>query len=415
MSEALVVYSWPRLWSMGTGRGSPDFYHSLLALTRAFDTVRLICPRDKDSTIAGQVPPGVIVTSFRWPRLPLVPSPRAPRLMRAAVFCLNWPVRLLNFLAFNLAARRTALSACANAEKQSLVSAHGFMGAPAAAALARRLGVPLAVRLFGVSLGLRGFSWPVLAAQFEETAAFRVKAAHWIIADDGSGGRRAAIRLGVPQEQVTMVRAAVGRRTDWPAGENFCQDYRKKLGLAPETKIVLRVCRLWPQQRVERLIEALPPGTADGAPVAAVIVGEGVERERLEALAGRLGKRVVFSGAIANSELAAYYRAADLYLATADRTNLSQSVLEAMCHGLPVLALNVGDTASLIDDNENGLLVPPGNAGELAAALRKLLDDDALRRRLAAGAAVTAEAEIPDLESRIEVEAGLYRNLVFTD
>ena len=61
MSSVLVIYSWPRLWSMGTGRGSPDFYHSLLALTRTSDEVRLVCPRDKEMSIAGQVPPGVKV------------------------------------------------------------------------------------------------------------------------------------------------------------------------------------------------------------------------------------------------------------------------------------------------------------------------------------------------------------------
>jgi glycosyltransferase involved in cell wall biosynthesis len=415
MSAALVIYSWPRLWSMGTGRGSPDFYHSLLALTRVFDEVRLVCPRDKDMTIAGQVPSGVKVSSFSWPRLPLVPAPRGPRAVRMAVFCLNWPVRLLNFLSFNFSARRVALSSGSDAEKLSIVSAHGFMGAPAAASLATRFAVPLTVRLFGVSLGIRGFSRPVLAAQFEETAAFRVKAARWIIADDGSGGRRAAEKLGVPQEKVSMIRAAVERRENVPDREKLRLDYRKRLGLTPETKIVLRVCRLWPQQRVERLIESLPSVSAEGAPVAAVVVGEGNERERLESLASRLDKRVVFTGALPNSDLAAHYRAADLYLATADRTNLSHSVLEAMCHGLPVLALDCGDTASLIVDRENGWLVSSGDAGELAAAVRELLDDDLLRDRLAAGAALTAEAVIPDLEGRIEAEAELYSKLNSTD
>jgi glycosyltransferase involved in cell wall biosynthesis len=415
MSSVLVIYSWPRLWSMGTGRGSPDFYHSLLALTRTSDEVRLVCPRDKEMSIAGQVPPGVKVSSFSWPRLPLVPAPRGPRAIRVAVFCLNWPVRMLNFLSFNISASRTAHRECESLERLALVSAHGFMGARAAASLAARFDVPLTVRLFGVSLGIRGFSWPVLAAQFEERAAFRVNAARWIIADDGSGGRRAAKKLGVPQEKVSMIRAAVQRRKNVPDLEKFRLDYRKRLGLTPEAKIVLRVCRLWSQQRVERLIESLPSVTADGAPVVAVIVGEGDERERLESLAAMLNKRVIFTGALPNSELTEHYRAADLYLATADRTNLSQSVLEAMSHGLAVLALDTGETASLIVDLKNGRLIPAGHAGELADAVRELLDDNSLRGRLAAGAVSTAEAVIPDPEGRIGAEAELYSRLISTD
>ncbi len=414
MSTVVMIYSWPRLWSMGTGRGSPDFRHSLLSLTRAFDEVRLVCPRCADSSMASQVPPGVTVSSFGWPRLPLLPAPRGPRFVRAVAFCLNWPLRLLNYFSFNLAARRVALRECAAGEKPALVCAHGFMGARAAAELAGRFGVPLAVRLFGVSLGIRGFSPAVLAAQFEETAAFRVGAARWIITDDGSGGRRAAETLGVPAAKVSAIRAAVDRQVGEPAGETGeknREDYRRRMGLEPRTKIVLRVCRLWPQQHLERLIEALPVRGAGGVPVAAVIVGEGSERVRLERLAGRLGKRVVFTGALANSELAVHYRLSDLYVATADRTNLSQSVLEAMCFGLPVLALDTGDTAGLLSDRENGRLVTPGNVAELAGAISELLGDDLLRRRLAVNAAATAGAEIPDVETRIEAEAELYRNL----
>ncbi len=414
MSTVVVIYSWPRLWSMGSGRGSPDFYHSLLSLTRAFDEVRLICPRCADSSMASQVPPGVTVSSFGLPRLPLLPTPRGPWFARAAAFCLNWPLRLLNYFSFNRAARRVALRECAVGEKPVLVCAHGFMGARAAAELAGRFGVPLAVRLFGVSLGIRGFSPAVLAAQFEETAAFRVGAARWIITDDGSGGRRAAQTLGVPAAKVSAIRAAVDRPPGGQTGEKSRDDYRRSLGLEPRTKIVLRVCRLWPQQHLERLIEALPDHGVGGVPVAAVIAGEGSERIRLERLAGRLGKRVIFTGALANSELAVHYRLSDLYVATADRTNLGQSVLEAMCFGLPVLALNTGGTASMITDRKNGRLVAPGNVAELAGAISELLGDDLLLRTLAASAAATAGAEIPDVETRIEAEAKLYRKLTRT-
>jgi glycosyltransferase involved in cell wall biosynthesis len=62
------------------------------------------------------------------------------------------------------------------------------------------------------------------------------------------------------------------------------------------------------------------------------------------------------------------------------------TVLEAMASGRPVVATTTGGIVDLIVDGENGLLVPPGDADELAAAMARLLDDDDLRSRLASGA-----------------------------
>jgi glycosyltransferase involved in cell wall biosynthesis len=61
-------------------------------------------------------------------------------------------------------------------------------------------------------------------------------------------------------------------------------------------------------------------------------------------------------------------------------------VLEAMATGRPVVATTTGGIVDMIVDGENGLLVPPGDDGELAEAMARLLTDSDLRVRLAAGA-----------------------------
>lgn len=54
---------------------------------------------------------------------------------------------------------------------------------------------------------------------------------------------------------------------------------------------------------------------------------------------------------------------------------LPMSLLECMSYGLPMISTNVGSISSVISDGKNGVLIPPGNAEELALAIEKLLHD----------------------------------------
>jgi glycosyltransferase involved in cell wall biosynthesis len=65
-----------------------------------------------------------------------------------------------------------------------------------------------------------------------------------------------------------------------------------------------------------------------------------------------------------------------------DTEGLGVVLLEAMNHGTPVIASRVGGIPDIVEDGVSGLLVPPGDADALAAALRRLRDDPALARRL---------------------------------
>ncbi len=128
-----------------------------------------------------------------------------------------------------------------------------------------------------------------------------------------------------------------------------------------------------------------------------MIAGEGpLEPQLRQQVAARgLTDRVVFLGHVSDGDLPAYYQAADLFvLPSIAKTEAFGVVqLEAMAAGRAVVSTNLPTGVPWVNqDGVSGLVVPPGDADALAAALLRLLDDEALRARLSRNAASRAEA-----------------------
>ncbi len=135
-----------------------------------------------------------------------------------------------------------------------------------------------------------------------------------------------------------------------------------------------------------------------------LVRGDGPERAALEGRAVELGvsDRVRFLGAGTREDVLALFRAVDVALLTSAWENLPHTLLEALAAGTPVIATAVGGIPEVVRDGENGLLVPPGDADALVAAIDRVVHDDVLRASLAAAAAPSVEelAE-PRILSRI--------------
>jgi glycosyltransferase involved in cell wall biosynthesis len=146
-----------------------------------------------------------------------------------------------------------------------------------------------------------------------------------------------------------------------------------------------------------------------------VIVGNGPLRGELQSLAAQLGvtDKVVFAGEINNTDVMPYYHAADLFaLASVARSEAFGIVqIEAMAAGLPVVNTSLDSGVPFVSlDGQTGLTVPPGNPTALAAAINRLLDDDALRHSLGQAGVRRAKQEF-SLDTMLSRTLQLYQTV----
>lgn len=128
-----------------------------------------------------------------------------------------------------------------------------------------------------------------------------------------------------------------------------------------------------------------------------LVVGDGPAASALESLEREVPDRVRLVRGVDHAEVPRYLRAMDAAVAPyppLERFYFSPlKLLEYMAAGRAIVASRIGQVAELLRDGETGLLVPPGDPSALAAAVRRLADDDRLRARLGARAAETARRE----------------------
>lgn len=127
-----------------------------------------------------------------------------------------------------------------------------------------------------------------------------------------------------------------------------------------------------------RALHQLPPAAAWTLTILGAEDFEPRYAAQMHALAAPLGERVRFMGRVPNAQVGDYLRQSDLLAAPAYAEGYAIAYLEAMAHGLPVLASNVGGAPELIRHNENGFLLPVDDPSAWRATLQTLLSRDRL-------------------------------------
>jgi sugar transferase (PEP-CTERM/EpsH1 system associated) len=194
--------------------------------------------------------------------------------------------------------------------------------------------------------------------------------------------------VGIPELKIITIHNGVDAQQFVPDGRGAA---RRSLGLDESAFIIGTVGRLDPVKDHRSLLQAFA-AVAQGNPRARlIIVGDGAMRQVIEAQIKelRIGDRMQMLGE--RQDVAEILKALDCFTLTSVAEGISNTILEAMATGLPVVATRVGGNLELVQHGLTGQLVAPGDVGALAHAFESYLNDPELRIREGRAARVRAE------------------------
>jgi glycosyltransferase involved in cell wall biosynthesis len=185
---------------------------------------------------------------------------------------------------------------------------------------------------------------------------------------------------------------------------------RSALGLRDDERFVCAVGSLTEKKGHDVLLRAWGDVKNRQPNARLALVGDGPLRAELERTVEALGLRASVSFLGRRPDVPEILRAADLFVLPSRWEGFGIAVVEAMAAGAPVVASSVDGVREIVRDQQDGLLVPPGEAGRLAEAVAALLADPARAKQLADSARQRAEEF--SIQATADRLAGLYASLL---
>jgi len=199
---------------------------------------------------------------------------------------------------------------------------------------------------------------------------------------------------GVPRDRIVLVPNGIDLARYPPVDAETKHAQRRALGLAADGVIVLYCGSFQPLKGTPDLLDAWKHMGPSNATL--VLLGEAANGYRVPVTNGVLLR-------LWQEDVAAYLQAADVFVLPSRAEGMSNALLEALASGLAVVSTRVGAAEALIADREQGLLVAPRDVRSLATALREVIEDPALREKLASRAPGAVSAlGIDAVAARIE-------------
>jgi len=220
--------------------------------------------------------------------------------------------------------------------------------------------------------------------------------------------RRDCIRRGARPEKVAVVHTA-GPEPVAVSPEQK-RRFRAQLGCHQEDLLVLTVARLSREKGIEDLVAAARLLASRWPNLKVLILGDGPLRESLQTLIRVSGLQGRFLLAGWRDDVHVAMAACDVFCLPSRMEGLPNALLEAMAAGCPIVATAVGGVPEIVQDGATGLLVRPGQPGQLAGSISQLLSDKRLRSRLGRDARC-ASRRYP-VEAAADAYACLYEDIL---
>lgn len=162
--------------------------------------------------------------------------------------------------------------------------------------------------------------------------------------------------------------------------EQFKPSYRSR------TSVVKIICvsRLTARKGINYLIDAVKILSQKYPNLRLEIAGEGDQQAALRAQAetANLGPKIAFLGRVPHEKIAEIYNSAEVFVLPSLNEGMSNTMLEALASGLPLIATDTGGSKELILNGENGFIIKMRNSEDIAEKLEKLISDPELARKM---------------------------------
>jgi len=300
-----------------------------------------------------------------------------------------------------------AAVAVARRVKPAFVLGHSHYTPLATLIVGRTFKIPRAVKLFGV-MYLVHTEWSRLKYYYkncEQIIAFKIPQDAWMILDDGTRGKEAAVRHGVEETKIHFL--PNGINVEWGEQDNDRSAVRRTLAIDEDTCLVLFLARFVASKRPEAVIRAIPRVLElSSRKIVFLFAGDGPERAACEVLAREQGisSYVRFIGSVAHYRVPAVMSASDIFVSTSSLTNMAIPTCEALVCGLPVAAFATGDTARLVRTGVTGVLVEDGDIEALADGIAFLADHPEERKKMGEAAKRIAASTFVSWDERTSME-----------
>ncbi|MBR0372355.1 glycosyltransferase [Candidatus Saccharibacteria bacterium] len=223
-----------------------------------------------------------------------------------------------------------------------------------------------------------------------------------------------AIRNLLKEREIKVPIAAVSNGVDLSnfkpgkASTQIC----KKYNIPKNSPIVLYVGRVDPEKKVGTTILAFKEALLKVPKAKMVVVGDGVDKLRLEKEVKELGlsESVIFLGRVLPPDLYELYKAGSVFATASEIETQGIVLIEAAATGLPLVAVDKGAVSEVCRTGENGFLCQPGNIAELSDALVKILTDKKLREKFSENSIKIAKEH--DFETTLDKFINIYRKVI---